>query len=122
MLPLCVDCSKAALTTPQKVIPSPELVELNMFDFSVKKNAISTLTLAILLMTLFLKIWNFLLSKNYKVYLLHLAEWTSWSATAQSGCGQGSAPDEASERQVSCGGETYLQTKSECLLIGNKTK
>ena len=45
--PLCLDCSTAALTTPQKVLPIRKLVELKMLDFSdCTRTGISILTSA----------------------------------------------------------------------------
>ena len=47
MLALRLDCSTAALTTPQKVLPILILVELSMLDFSYRtKTGISILTSA----------------------------------------------------------------------------
>ena len=45
MLPLRLDCSTAALTTPQIVLPILKLVELKMHDFSdCTRTGISILT------------------------------------------------------------------------------
>ena len=47
MLALRLDCSTAALTTPQKVLPIWKLVELKMIDFSDRtRTGISILTSA----------------------------------------------------------------------------
>ena len=47
MLALRLDCSKAAITTPQKVLPIWKLVELKMLDFSDRtRTGISILTSA----------------------------------------------------------------------------
>ena len=47
MLALRLDCSTAALNTPQKVLPIQKLVELKMLDFSDRtRTGISILTSA----------------------------------------------------------------------------
>ena len=50
MLAIRLDCSTAALTAPQKVLPICKLVELKMLDFSDRtRTGISILTSADLL-------------------------------------------------------------------------
>ena len=67
MLALRLDCSTAALTTPQKVLPIRKLVELKMLEFSDStRTGISILTLAVDL----LSNYNGFLSLDYSTAAL----------------------------------------------------
>ena len=77
MLALRLDCSTAALTTPQKVLPFWKLVELKMLDFSGRtRTGISILTSAADYYILYILYNIYFKTRNVcqSVYLLILAK------------------------------------------------